>query len=814
MPIVTREISIDVSKQSVFQTIYAKQNDSNSRFLKVWLMDCDERLVIPSGSTVLIDACREDESAKAFVGTLNEDNSITVPLTNWMLELDGIVKCDITVVDSEERKLSSAIFYLNVEASVYDGSDITEDENYDLLVQLLGDISATKEGLDEITREASSAASLANAKALLADLKATEADEAAKKANDACDTLTTLVEASVEDAENATQRAEVAASHLEQINAECIDATDKANAAATLANDKASLADEKANIAQESANKADEAADNANDKATLADQKAILANQKAVLAEEKANEADEATTRATTAAENAEGATEGANEAKDAANTAAALANEKASNADTATQNANTAATNANTKATLAQEKADLANEKANLAEQMATLAQEKASAADTATQNANTATDAANTAKANADVATENANTAAEAANDAAGRVTDPLQAKNISYDNSDSGLMAEDVKSAIDELTDKVGSVANIAFESWVDVQRIVRLGLAPKAFKIGDQLTMKKGDKELVWDIIGFDQDTPTDSQYEHSMTIQLHDCFMNFQFDAPEALYYCEEELPTGTYYFTIHNYDATYGGNKSYYFTLANAVPAGGQIDFRWGYNVQASTCSIKTYESSVSKTAIETVSVTEGTEGTFLGTTDGKTQNMNHAHRIRYGSNRYSQSAIKQWLNSNAEGNAWWTPTNIYDRPSSNVATVGFLNGMDEDFLAVLGAVNKRTALNTVTDGGGYEDSSELMFLISRSEVYGGKENSVDEGSPYQYYSELSDLSSAGTGTDSNRIKYLNGSARYWWLRSPNSGYGNYVRCVYTTGNVNVSYANYSNGVAPACCII
>ena len=32
---ITREITVDVAKSNIFQAIVAKQNDSNSRFLKV-----------------------------------------------------------------------------------------------------------------------------------------------------------------------------------------------------------------------------------------------------------------------------------------------------------------------------------------------------------------------------------------------------------------------------------------------------------------------------------------------------------------------------------------------------------------------------------------------------------------------------------------------------------------------------------------------------------------------------------------------------------------------------------------------------------
>ena len=52
-----------------------------------------------------------------------------------MLELDDTVKCDIAVVDAESRKLTSTSFELEVETAAYGDGEITEDENYDLLIK-------------------------------------------------------------------------------------------------------------------------------------------------------------------------------------------------------------------------------------------------------------------------------------------------------------------------------------------------------------------------------------------------------------------------------------------------------------------------------------------------------------------------------------------------------------------------------------------------------------------------------------------------------------------------------------------------------
>ena len=349
----------------------------------------------------------------------------------------------------------------------------------------------------------------------------------------------------------------------------------------------------------------------------------------------------------------------------------------------------------------------------------------------------------------------------------------------------------------------------------ETWQGVRQLVRNGKAKDVFAIGDQLTCQRAGTTLTWDVIGIDVDTPADERFTHSLTLQLHEFIIVMQYDDPDALYYCETALAAGTYNFTLlSGYDVNYGGGKTYQFTLAQEVPAGGQIMFPWAG--QASTVKISTYKSRTDTTAIETVAVTEGTGGTSLGTADGNSTDMNHAHRIRYGSNNWKESAMRQWLNSANAARSVWTPQTIFDRPPSwGTNTAGFLNGLDADFLAVIGKTTKVTCRNTVTDGGGSDTTKDKFFLLSRREVFAGDEvSNVTEGEPYPFYSDFSDLAAAGLGADTNRIKYRGGSPQLWWLRTPSTGSGSTVRYVSAAGIPYDNFADRSGGVAPACNVI
>ena len=148
--IITQEITVDVAKKNAFNAIVAKQLDLNSRFLKIKLTDMGNKLFVNSNATVLIDAQRPDNNAKSFKCVVNDDGTITAPLKHWMLELEGYVKCDITIVDADNSKLTSTTFSLLVEKRVCECDTVTDDDGNDLIVTLINDVSVAKEDIENI----------------------------------------------------------------------------------------------------------------------------------------------------------------------------------------------------------------------------------------------------------------------------------------------------------------------------------------------------------------------------------------------------------------------------------------------------------------------------------------------------------------------------------------------------------------------------------------------------------------------------------------------------------------------------------------
>lgn len=147
MASILREITVDVAQLNRFQAIVAKQYDKQSRFLKVRLTNLGEEISADRDATVVINARREDGVAKSFVGEVNNDGTVTVPLTYWMLELDGTVKCDISIIVGTESVLTTTLFELEVQEAAADDDSIEQDEDYGILVNLIEEVKQTERTL-------------------------------------------------------------------------------------------------------------------------------------------------------------------------------------------------------------------------------------------------------------------------------------------------------------------------------------------------------------------------------------------------------------------------------------------------------------------------------------------------------------------------------------------------------------------------------------------------------------------------------------------------------------------------------------------
>lgn len=118
-----------------------------------------------------------------------------------------------------------------------------------------------------------------------------------------------------------------------------------------------------------------------------------------------------------------------------------------------------------------------------------------------------------------------------------------------------------------------------------------------------------------------------------------------------------------------------------------------------------------------------------------------------------------------------------------------------------FLGQLDEDLQNVIKPVNKLVSIGNNTST--IETVSDKLFLLSEVEIFGSTSYSfVGEGSQYDWYK-------AGN----TKVKNVNGSAYYWWERSPIRGNTNGFCYVSRGGAADFSAASSSCGVSFAFCV-
>lgn len=352
-------------------------------------------------------------------------------------------------------------------------------------------------------------------------------------------------------------------------------------------------------------------------------------------------------------------------------------------------------------------------------------------------------------------------------------------------------------------------VGSQVDIS--TWEGIQKAVRSGIAKDILPVGTQLAVNHSVYGTrLFDVVAHDYLKSIHDENAHTMTIQQHDLLPGTQFDASEAFYYAEAELPAGTYNFTLATAYSSWA-EGTYQFTLTNPVPKGGQLDISGYVDTAMTALQVRSYANQTTTSTIESVAITAGSGGTNLGTFG---EGLNHSSRVSYGSNNYKESAMRQFLNSSAAKGSVWTPQTKFDRPPSWLTSLaGYKNGLDQDFLAVVGKVVLPCSANntyeapdsSITKGAKYTLNDEF-YLASAMEIFNTNSDVADDSKVFPFYE--------GAG-NTDRIKYRDGAAANWCLRTPISWNASHVRLVDSDdGAISNHVAVYSFGLAPACTIV
>lgn len=168
----------------------------------------------------------------------------------------------------------------------------------------------------------------------------------------------------------------------------------------------------------------------------------------------------------------------------------------------------------------------------------------------------------------------------------------------------------------------------------------------------------------------------------------------------------------------------------------------------------------------------------------------------------------------YDASCDGTWLlKKDIYENRQWHSSNINSYKASTIHSYlngTFLNLFDADIREVIKQV-KIPYVNGTGNSAVASGSSGLsckIFLLSGREVgFSTSDNQYfpNDGAKLSYFE-----SGTGSSALNKRIAKLNGSAAYWWLRSPNTGSALYAWGVRSNGKCVNTYCSDSYGIRPA----
>ena len=153
---------------------------------------------------------------------------------------------------------------------------------------------------------------------------------------------------------------------------------------------------------------------------------------------------------------------------------------------------------------------------------------------------------------------------------------------------------------------------------------------------------------------------------------------------------------------------------------------------------------------------------------------------------------------------MKNCLNATAKMNN--SDTNSGGYPASAMKTyveTNIYNKLPSDLKAIVAPVKKK-CYTTYNSASSLSEANYNVWLLAEAEVFDSVSYTIGngEGTKYPIFTD-----------NASRVKKVNGSAYYWWLRSARSGYSTYFVIVYSDGSVNNYYASFSRGVAVGLCI-
>lgn len=125
---VISNITLDISgKKRDYIVIKAKQGDKSTRFIRATIVNGKEQVAFQDGERVQLNCKRADNIKRTFDGNVEADGKVLFGIPSWALELPYSVSCDVSIIDTNNLKITTATFYIEVVAAAVSEFDTSED---------------------------------------------------------------------------------------------------------------------------------------------------------------------------------------------------------------------------------------------------------------------------------------------------------------------------------------------------------------------------------------------------------------------------------------------------------------------------------------------------------------------------------------------------------------------------------------------------------------------------------------------------------------------------------------------------------------
>lgn len=151
-----QNLTLDVNDNVKFRYIKGKQWDNDSRFVRIKITESGEQFALPKNCTAVFRCLKPDGTRCINEATINQDNTITVELTNQVLAVEGTVNADISLMDGNSI-LSSATFFIEVGAVPASANQVTSTDEFLILTETINEATKAIGAIEETVNNAKEA---------------------------------------------------------------------------------------------------------------------------------------------------------------------------------------------------------------------------------------------------------------------------------------------------------------------------------------------------------------------------------------------------------------------------------------------------------------------------------------------------------------------------------------------------------------------------------------------------------------------------------------------------------------------------------